>query len=241
MSHFNDSRAHVYDNGQYLEITLQHGLVTFVDYEDRELVTKYSWTASKRGNTYYTTRSTRNPLTGRKLTVQLHSEILGAQNGQQIDHVDGNGLNNLRSNIRFATHTQNARNRGPQANNKTGVKGVYYDAVLNRYIAQIKAGPGRQTYLGSFVTATEGAAAYDRAAVALFGEFAKLNNPANSTATKDAEQRLLDKVFPNSMCAQFHRLGDAINHLTDTLKSQAMKDAQAVMSILRPAELESDC
>lgn len=108
--------------------------------------------------------------------VFLHRFLLGLQkgDGRLCDHVNGDGLDNRRSNIRLATGTQNCANRGPNAKNP-GFKGV--DARPNgRFRASIGIAGGTR-YLGTFAEAEAAARAYDDAARAAYGEFARTNFP----------------------------------------------------------------
>jgi hypothetical protein len=87
-----------------------------------------------------------------------------------VDHVDGNPLNNRRSNLRFCTHAQNMKNRKVHRSNKLGVKGVHLAG--KRYRAEIKV-DGQRYGLGSFLTLAEAAAAYKTASARFHGEFAR--------------------------------------------------------------------
>jgi len=89
-----------------------------------------------------------------------------------IDHVDGNGLNNQKANLRVASHAENCANRRINRNNTSGFKGVSKNK--ERWQAYIRVAY-RQIHLGYFDTPEEAAEAYDRAAIAYFGEFAKTN------------------------------------------------------------------
>ena len=88
-----------------------------------------------------------------------------------IDHRDRDGRNNKIANLRIATNTQNQANRLAQKNNKCGFKGVFWLERLHKWQAQIYKGR-RQIYIGVFDTPEDAHAAYMRAAVAHFGEFA---------------------------------------------------------------------
>jgi hypothetical protein len=105
----------------------------------------------------------------------LHRLILDAPPGMLVDHINGNGLDNRRSNIRLATPSQNSVNR--RFPNKTGFRGVHLNRK-GRFVAgissQSKTG-ARSQKLGTFDTAEEAARAYDRAASEKWGEFAILN------------------------------------------------------------------
>ena len=92
---------------------------------------------------------------------------------RQIDHIDGNALNNRFENLRLATPAQNLVNRGAHKNNKLGIKGV--SKFRNKYKAQIQA-RGQKIHLGCFKTPEEASAAYTKAAEKYFGVFAKVDN-----------------------------------------------------------------
>lgn len=112
--------------------------------------------------------------TGGKYKGQFLHKIIAERAGldlsNEIDHKDGNPLNNQRGNLRSATKSQNAMNR--KSNNKLGFKGVTYSKAAQRWQAQIQAN-GKKRYLGSFDTPEEAHEAYCEAANEHFGEFAR--------------------------------------------------------------------
>jgi hypothetical protein len=99
--------------------------------------------------------------------------------GFLVDHKDGNGLDNRRANLRYATHTQNMQNRKPNRG-KLLPKGVTWDGY--RYIAQIKAG-GEAFVIGRYKSVEEAAEAYDKAALEHHGEFARPNSPVKEVSS----------------------------------------------------------
>lgn len=116
---------------------------------------------------------------GRKRKILMHREILGAPAGVVVDHVDSDGLNNRRSNLRLANAAGNSRNRRSAVGSTSRYLGVYWDAPRQKWRAKIKH-ERRSRELGRFDCEADAARAYDAAAVALHGEFARLNFPAGA-------------------------------------------------------------
>jgi hypothetical protein len=153
-----------------VEIPLTRGLVAVVDAEDVERVLAAGkWQALVGDHTTYAQRNVYEQ--GQRRTVLLHTFLTG---WPRVDHRDGNGLNNRRSNLRPATARQNMQNRRIQSNNTSGYKGV--GRQWNRWRATIQI-DGRQVHLGTFGDPADAARAYDAAAREHFGEFARLNFP----------------------------------------------------------------
>lgn len=156
------------------EIQLSQGKVAVVDDEDFEELSKFKWCAVKYGNIFYAIRNCPNPKTGKKTTITMHRQILGLTNPkEQTDHVDGNGLNNQRSNIRVCNKQQNGANRSAQKNNQLAFKGVSLFRG-GKFRAQIQV-LRKNIHLGLFKTPELAAAAYDAAARKYYGEFARTN------------------------------------------------------------------
>lgn len=159
-----------------IEFSLSDGTITRIDDADLPLVEGVRWWPSrtKQGKTYVVTR-----LPG-GVVVGMHRLILSAPRGVWVDHIDGDGLNNQRYNIRLATPSQNAcHHKGKRAGCTSAYRGVYWNKAMRKWHASIKAdGPaGRRTSLGAFDSEADAARAYDIAARASFGEFATLNFP----------------------------------------------------------------
>lgn len=104
----------------------------------------------------------------------MHKIILQTKKGFDIDHINGNKLDNRRCNLRQASRTQNILNRPMQTNNKTGFKGVHYDRSRCKFKADIGIN-GKSKFIGRFNTAIEAAKAYNEMAKKHYGEFALLN------------------------------------------------------------------
>ncbi len=152
------------------------GYVVIIDEADLSLVSGYKWRPMvvKGGKIVYARTSV--PKDGKQYDLLMHRLLLGAPKGLQVDHEDGNGLHNWRSNIRLATHQQNTWNRKLTKANKSGLFGVFWRPRNKRFVAAIRK-DGKPKHLGHFLSAAEAAFVYDTAAKELHGEFARLNFP----------------------------------------------------------------
>lgn len=108
----------------------------------------------------------------------MHRLIMEAKQQQKVDHINGDGLDNRKENLRFATTSENAMNKCSTKNKSSSYKGVSWYKRYKKWQAQIKF-KGKSIYIGIFDTEIEAAKAYDNKAKELFGEFAKLNNINN--------------------------------------------------------------
>jgi hypothetical protein len=106
----------------------------------------------------------------------MHRHLITAPKGRVIDHINGDGLDNTKANLRLATPSQNAANSKIRRNSTTGFKGVWWDKKKKKYRASIWV-DGKRFHLGYFHPKTKAAIAYDRAATHHFAQFARLNNP----------------------------------------------------------------
>lgn len=158
------------------QIPLTQGKFTLVDEEDFEYLNQWKWYPKKHGNTFYAIRNgyskKREGGDGSYSVKLIHTLILPPKTGVIIDHIDGNGLNNSRSNLRYATHQQNVQNKTKRKNSLTGYKGVIFIKHRNKFEARIFHNK-KSVFLGQYDTAQEASEAYKKAAIEFFGEFAK--------------------------------------------------------------------
>lgn len=154
------------------EIVLTDGSVSLVDEEDYYIQSQFVWSCmhSKSGNLYAVRRVNKN-----NRTVYIHRSIMGDIPELDVDHVDGNGLNNQRYNLRWSTRAQNQGNKRV-VGGTSSYRGVWWEKGKQRWRAGITI-KGRGTSLGQYVIEEEAARAYDAAAKEHFGEFARLNFP----------------------------------------------------------------
>jgi hypothetical protein len=148
--------------------------IALVDDEDYGMVAQHNWSVATSPTTtvVYAIRSTRRP-DGSKTSQRMHHLILGQL---LIDHIDMNGLNNQRANLRAATKSQNGGNRKPVAGSSSRFKGVVWYKRDSVWQAAIRV-DNRNHHLGYFASEEAAARAYDAAAPKWFGEFARLNFP----------------------------------------------------------------
>lgn len=158
-------------------VVLTRDMVALIDLEDADLVSRHLWHAYRnRGGTWYARTNT--PWGSRPASIRMHRLIMGLGSGRDVhvDHIDGCGLNNRKSNLRPASPSENMMNRGPTKTVRSGFNGVHPHNQSGKWQAQIKSGTLRRS-LGLFSDPAEAASAYDAAAVELHGEFAVLNFP----------------------------------------------------------------
>jgi hypothetical protein len=154
-------------------VPLTQGKYAIVDDEDYDRVMKYKWYAQRRhaGKFCATGR-----IPGRSSRMLLHRFLLLPPPGMQVDHIDGNPLNNRRSNLRICTNAQNSMNSLKAKKKTSTFKGVFWNRESRKWKSAISPN-GRQIHLGFFSDPILAAKAYDKAARLYFSEFAKPNFP----------------------------------------------------------------
>jgi len=143
------------------------------DIEDAEMVEQYTWYVNKSKLSNRDLRYAEYKFSDGS-HMSMHRFLMGNPKGKHVDHINGNGLDNRRSNLRIATISQNLANTDKHSHNTSGYKGVYWDKVNKKWKAQITKN-NKVRSLGRYVDILEAAKAYDNAAISLHGEFARLN------------------------------------------------------------------
>lgn len=162
-----------------IEIQLTKGYIAFIDACDVDLA-DFKWYAltPKNCNMVYARHQVPYRRNSKRTIWLLHRVILGRMLGrdllrrEQVDHINLNGLDNRRENLRLATPGQNHQNRGAQRNNISGYKGVVWDKDRRKWQSRI-AVDGKRYFLGRFDTPELAHAAYCEAAKRYHGEFAR--------------------------------------------------------------------
>jgi len=163
------------------------GLSVFFDDADAELIERYDWyiIQTRRNLTHYAVASITGP-NGVRETIYMHRLIIGLNRGDRYytDHIDGNGLNNYRSNLRVVTASDNNGNRIKNSNAKwsqyKGVSFMKQPGLSHPWVAQVKYyGKATRKY---YRTELEAARSYNKMAIEVFGPYAKLNDLSNIPA-----------------------------------------------------------
>lgn len=151
-------------------ISLTKGKFALVDDSDFDIVSKYKWHAELHMKThwYAFAQIKRKP-------TSLHRFLLQPMKGEEVDHRNGNGLDNRKSNLRTVKHAQNMWNKRMYKNNHSGFKGVYaVSRGLKKWRARITI-LGKKISLGYFYDPFTAQLVYKKAARKYFGEFAYQN------------------------------------------------------------------
>lgn len=151
--------------GHTKEIPLTKGYVALVDYNNYDFLNQWKWTFEKR----YAVRKVN------KKAVYMHRLVVEANDGFEVDHINGDPLDNRKTNLRLCTHAQNCKNTKIQTNNTSGYKGVSFNKDKKKWKAYINI-DRVQKFLGYHADIANAACAYNKAAKEYFGEFARINN-----------------------------------------------------------------
>jgi len=176
--------------GDVVRVKLTRGRWMLCDLADLPKLAGYRWHAAARpSGRAYAANTNNRP--GALSTTYAHNVLMPSPPaGMTPDHIDMDGLNNRAGNLRYATHSQQKGNSLGWS--KSGFKGVSRNGI-HGFQARIRIN-GKQAGLGTFKTAEEAARCYDRAALATWGDFARINFPPSDYALP----ALLPSVLPCS-------------------------------------------
>ena len=154
------------------EIQLTNGGVCIVDDADFEWLSQWKWYGWKHRNTQYARRGDYS--NGKATCVMMHRLILGLTDAKRhCDHVDRNGLNNQRANLRECSPAQNRMNQGIYKNNTSGITGVCWYKAYQKYVANIIVGK-KPIHIGYFANIEDAKKARREAELLYFGDFARV-------------------------------------------------------------------
>lgn len=166
--------ATVFRTDGVCEIQMNHGKVALVNREDFDKVSICTWHTSRRGENWYAFSSGRNDEDNKNVIIRMHRLILDLPDDVHVDHINGDGCDNRRCNMRRCTQLQNNRNSRHRRDGCSRFKGV--ERASAKWAARISVNR-RYFRLGVFINEADAARAYDVAAREHFGEFARLNFP----------------------------------------------------------------
>ena len=158
------------EHEDYYEIVINHKENIIIDKDQKDKVDQCTWRPDKRRDICYGRTSIND------VTKRIHQLIFPTGPGKEVDHIDGNGLNNKNTKLRECTRAENQMNRSKQVSCSSIYKGIYLAKRENKWHVRIKTN-GTCISLGYFINEKEAAQAYDIKAYELFKDFAKYNNP----------------------------------------------------------------
>lgn len=157
--------------GDIVTIDLSQSKIAIVDLRDLHLVENQKWNLMRGKKTHYAVRRDRLDC-GKVKSVFLHRLIMQPPEGMVVDHINGDGLDNRRANLRVVTVAQNNLNSRVRSDNVSGLKGAYYDKKTGSYYSRITVN-GEKIHLGTFPTAEAAALAYADASKKHHGEYGR--------------------------------------------------------------------
>ena len=146
-------------------IPLTQGQISMIDTEDWSIVRHYSWCADKTTSGKFYAKTT-----VKRSSIRLHSLIMNCPKGFEVDHINGNTLDNRKANLRVCSHSENCKNQPVRKNNSSGFTGVTFNKEKQKWTAQITINK-KVTNLGRFNNKEDAILAYKTASELHFGEF----------------------------------------------------------------------
>lgn len=152
--------------------------IAIADDEDNEMLANYAWRLHTDGyavSNFYEPRDARKKMSHDNRVnriVRMHRIVMGAQRGQEVDHINGDRLDNRRGNLRIVTSSQNKMNSAIRKDNRTGHKGVFYERTRGQWLAYVKVS-GKCIFRRRFRTKQQAIEARKEAEKAIHGAYAR--------------------------------------------------------------------
>lgn len=150
-------------------IKLSKGKYAKVDDCDFDMLNKFNWCLVGKGYAYRVKIEK-----GKRTNVQMHRVVIGTPKGYDTDHINGDKLDNRRSNLRICTRSQNIMNQPKYQKGLSKFRGVYFHKSSNKWTSSTSMN-GKRIFLGYFATEEEAAKAYNMKTKELYGNFAYSN------------------------------------------------------------------
>lgn len=158
------------------KIKLSTGQYTLVDNENFKELSKFAWGTVGKKYTYAGRGTRKNGVYSK---ILMHRFLMNASKDQMVDHINGNTLDNRKSNLRICSRSKNLQNSKIRSDSNNKYKGVHKVRTKKDgtvvYSARIQIAPNERLYLGNFYNELEAAKAYNKAALKYFGEYANIN------------------------------------------------------------------
>ena len=155
--------------GDHSIIPLTKGFQAIVDTASLHLICGWNWSTYGARNMY---AGRGEWISGKCSQVLMHRVIMGAPHGVQVDHINGDTLDNRIANMRLVSGPENSLNRKKYKNNTSGVKGVYWNSRLSKWHSQIRF-RNKRVHLGFHESIEDAEQAYRIASMSMFGDLAR--------------------------------------------------------------------
>ncbi len=155
------------------KISLSQGKNAIVDDEDFDYLNQWKWYAREDYQAFYASRNLRMG-NGKRKTISIHNILMGKKRGKVIDHINNNGLDNRKENLRFCTNRENTWNQRKKYGQSSRFKGVSWSSLKKLWIVQITLN-GKVIKLAECKNERKAGKIYDTYATKMFGKFALIN------------------------------------------------------------------
>lgn len=150
----------------WVVVPLTQGRYAYISPEDYTLIKPYTWRLLKTKHGEYAQSGN---------GILMHRLIMKPSADLEIDHINRDGLDNRRENLRLCTSSQNKHNTKVRKDSSTGYRGIYYNTKYNKYYVQIKPPNAKRIFVGAFSNLSEAIKRYEEVAITIFEDFYNAN------------------------------------------------------------------